>query len=118
MRGLSGFASRLVALEEFAGADVQRLAQGVQRLELDAGRAPTGFDEAVRLHLGDAAVAFLGELVGGREAALGHEFGESESHVQHATNVTTIPAISNSVPNACVVNGYVVAFGVPSEESV
>ena len=108
--------SFLLSFKQFARADIERFAEGFEGVEFDALRAPARLDEPVRLHLRDASLACHGQLIGGGEATLGHQFGESESHVEHATNVTNSGAIIKNVANGCDANGTDISFGVPSED--
>ena len=101
-------------LQQLLGADAEHVAQDLQRLKIDAGGPSLCLNEAVGIRHGDAPVAGLGELVGGFQRGLvgRHEFGESDSHVTHVTNVIPDGNIGNSGITYCGIAGYGYIQGV------
>lgn len=80
----------LVALEQLGRISVEHVAQNVEHPKLDRLGMPLGFHEPLRARVREFAAARHRELVGVRDALGGHEFGKSQAHVEHATNVCTL----------------------------
>jgi hypothetical protein len=90
--------------EELGRLASERVAQRIQRPHIHARGI---VHQPQRRGLVDPAFTDLRQLVGGLDAAGLHQFRQSQSHIQHDTNVTTEVARRNSVSTLAVVRKYV-----------
>lgn len=95
--GLSGFSPRLVAFEQFGRRGIEHVTQQVEGFQRDTIGMAGGVDQPLGGRDGQLAAARLRQRVGRANPFRGHQFGKSESHVEHATNVRTLAARCKSV---------------------
>lgn len=87
---------QFVALEEIGRRDFQRIAENVQRAQVNTLGVAFGAHQSLSRREGHAALGGFLEPVRGADTTRRHQLGKSKSHVQHVTNVATEAVRSNS----------------------
>jgi hypothetical protein len=93
---VSQLAPLLLPFEQIARAYAEYVTQRIERSEVDSLGPSVGFHKTRRRGDRNRTTARLRQRVGGTHAALGHQVGESEPHIEHTTNVTTEVGMCNS----------------------
>lgn len=85
---MSQLAPLLLPFEQIARAYAEYVTQRIERGHVEPRGVAVRCHQARRRRDVHLATAGLHERVGGAHTTLAHQLGQSESHVEHATNVT------------------------------